>query len=247
MSQSENSVDITEMFSELPEKISVIKSKHPILMEQQMEYMNFHSQVDTENLSEKDLLKESKKLFDKKVSLPKKKIILFQLAHLGTLASYQTLGKYLERTEKEKTEKDLISWTILCSEECRMFLESDLLEEDRALLMSGAGGDGEKMRFYFIISTEDIAPLTTKQKQKIKIEFENVADESNSKIEKIEFGKNYALITTLISSEFAPADFVEGGIEYCSELKSFLRFHYYCGNMEKPNQKVIEKYLAELS
>lgn len=236
--------ELAQMLTEFPGRISTVKSKHPISMEAQMSYMQFHEKVDTEDVKEDEVLKASKKLFQKRTSPEDKKVILFKLAHLGTLASYQTLSKYLDYAGKQ--EEALITWTVLCSEECRMTLESELLEEDTAMIMSPAGGDGVNMRYYFIISSEQGKHFTSDQKKMIREHFRRVAKEIKCKIENIEFGENYTLFTALHPWEVAPAELIERGIEACNKSTNFLRFHYYCGNMEKPDEKTIGEYLDEL-
>jgi hypothetical protein len=239
--------ELQEIFTEFPGKVSTIKSKHAIPIDAHMSYMKFHEEVDTENLrkQEKEILQESKKLFEKDTWQKDKKNILFKLAHLGTLESYQVLSKFLDYAEKE--EQVLIVWTVLCSEECRMFLESELLEEDTGMLMSPAGGDGENLRYYFGITADNGQHFTTDQKKMIQDNFEKIAKEIKFKIEEIDLGDNYALFTALHPWDVDPDELVERGINACNDKTKFLRFHYFSGNLKKPDQKMITEYLDELS
>ena len=75
-------------------------------------------------------LKESKHLFIIKTPINQKRKNLFLLAHMGTLEAMTTLEKYLLTPDKS-----LRNWAILCTEECKMFLEQAEPGENRPFVM----------------------------------------------------------------------------------------------------------------
>ncbi|MCX6807258.1 MAG: HEAT repeat domain-containing protein [Patescibacteria group bacterium] len=199
----------------------------------------------TNNIDQKELMKESSKLFQKDASIEDKKRIIFQLAHIGTPKSFQTLEKYLENPDKK-----LQGWAIIAAEECLTFLQDNLDEEDedsaRVSIMTGAGGDGSRLRFYFIIGTENNKPLTKLQKENIEKNFDHISKKLDSKIEQLEFGKNYVLIKSLLSMEIVPDDLIMTSIKKCNQPTRFLCEHYYVNNVKKPSKQDIFEYLDYL-
>lgn len=90
-------------------------------------------------------------------------------------------------------------------------------------------------------------PFTRQQRDIVREQFNRVSEKFDSKIEKIEFFKNYALIKILISVEVALQNMIDNGMNSCNGLGEFLRFHFYCTNVQKPTKKMIRDYLDEIA
>ncbi len=229
------------MSNQQTDSISVMRSDIEISLQTQKEYIAYHKQVDTDDLDREMVLTESERLFSRHISVDEKKRILFSLAHIGELEAITVLERYLRNPDPGLTE-----WATLCFNECRMSVKSEELDEDQSMIMSGAGGDGTRFRFYFVVSTNGKQPLTAQQKQRVKNSYETAASELGSQVESIEFGSFHALFTVLIPMDVAPADFIERGIDECNKEGSFIRCHYYVTNTGKPTKKVIAGYLDAL-
>ncbi|HCP09036.1 MAG TPA: hypothetical protein DIT25_04555 [Candidatus Moranbacteria bacterium] len=87
-----------------------------------MEYINFHNLV-PKDITQKDIKWCEKVLFEKSGLKDKKKAIVI-LAHAGNISAYRILEKY-----DKNPDPKLISWTSLAMGECRMFLESEILDK----------------------------------------------------------------------------------------------------------------------
>ncbi|HWW42900.1 reverse transcriptase/maturase family protein [Pedobacter sp.] len=140
------------------------KSKKPLSLDIQREYIRYHNIVDSHELPEDVLLIQSERLFLKKTGSDKKKKLLYMLAHSGTKQAYKLLLKYLK-----KPDKQLQKWVELCLQECAAHLGGELLDQEETfMVMSGAGGDGQRLRYYFIFSSAKSQRLTAAQKMVIK-------------------------------------------------------------------------------
>lgn len=117
---------------------------------------------------------------------------------------------------------------------------------DETLIMSGLGGEGNRLRCYFVISTLEDKDFSQHQRDIAREEFDRVSDKLDSKVEEIEFSKNYALIKILVSIDTALQDVIDQGIIACNLEERFLRFHFYATNIRKPISKDIQEYLDEL-
>lgn len=236
-----NLTDSNEESLSFPDHFSAAKFDGEIPQKIHAEYIRYHDRVDTGKWNEKQILRESEKLFLLAVSSQKKKEILFILAHTGTVKCYRAIEKYLK-----EAKGTLKAWTGLALEECCMFVESYLLDEPRGIVAGGVGGMENRLRCYFLLTGIDNQSFTVIQKKGIRDAFIVVSKEHNSIIEKVEFGQAHALFTALIPIDVTPAKLIENGIRACNAGQELLRVQYFVTNMQKPTQKNIAEYLRKI-
>lgn len=189
----------------------------------------------------KEVLTGSDKLFYKDTPIESKKKILILLAHLGTPESCRILEKYLK-----SSGENLRDWVLLSLKECRMFLESALLEEESGFISTGLGGKDNKLRYYFIASSKNGLPFSKLHQNTLKRGFEIISHKYKSQIEQINFETTYAMIGMLIPMDIAVGEIIEEGIRECNKIREFLSVDYYVTNVEKPTDKEISTYLEEI-
>ena len=207
----------------------------------QQEYFNLSETIDFDNIDYKEVFKESSKLFSENIPVEMKKKTLILLAHFGTAESYKILETYLK-----SSERPLRDWALLSLKECRMFLESALLEEEGGFISTGLGGKGNKLRYYFIVSSKEGLPFSETHRNTLNAGFETISQKYNSEIEEINFKINYAMIRILIPIDVAVGDVIEEGISECNKMEEFLFFHYYVTNVKKPTNEEILQYLEKI-
>jgi len=238
MKKNENK-EIDQIFGDFSEKLSAVKSETEISPDLQAEYISYHDKIDLNQYEEDDVIRDSAKLFEENVPGDEKKRILFILAHIGTLPGVRIIEEYTNKASGE-----MKVWSVLSFEEAWMFLENEAMVTNQTKIFSGTGGDGERLRYYFIISSKD--NFTDDQKDMIEKKFKETAGKLDSKIETIDFVKNYALIMALVSMDVAVGNLIETSIKSCNNGNKFLRFHYFATNIKKPDEEEIRKYLDEL-
>jgi len=213
----------------------------PIDLSTQEEYFSVSETIDFDNVDYKEVLTGSDKLFYKNTPIESKKKILILLAHLGTPESCRILEKYLK-----SSEANLRDWALLSLKECRMFLESVLLEQEGGFISTGLGGKDNKLRYYSIVSSKDGRPFSETHKNTLKRGFETISHKYKSKIEEINFEATYAVIGMLIPMDIAVGEIIEEGINECNKISEFLFLDYYVTNVGKPTYKEISNYLEEI-
>lgn len=114
------------------------------------------------------------------------------------------------------------------------------------MVSSGAGGDGQRLRYYFVFSTVKSKMLTPSQKVEIKKSAKAVDKKLKGKTEHIDFGKNYFISSVLLPMEIAAEEYFQEMYRTINRKKEILRYHYYSNNIQKPTSKDIEEYLKEL-
>lgn len=118
---------------------------------------------------------------------------------------------------------------------------------DETYITTGLGGERYRLRNYVVISTLNNSPFTKLQKDITRKQFNKVSKKYDSEIEEISFSKTYALIKILVSVEMALQEVIDEGMNSCNAVAKFLRFHFYCTNVQKPTKKVIKDYLHEIT
>lgn len=231
---------IQDILDDIPNEFAVLQKGIDLSL--QKEYISFAESVDFNKYSETDVLEESKRLFIKDTSIESKKEILILMAHLGTVEAYRVVEKYLKNSGR-----DLGMWALLALQECRMFLETYLLEENQGFISTGLGGKGNKLRYCFIISSRTEHLFSRVQKDIIEKIFKSVCKKHESEIEEVDFQDNYFIIKILVPMDIAIGDVIEEGIEECNRIDNIISEHYYVTNVRKPDIKEIHKYLEEIN
>lgn len=118
---------------------------------------------------------------------------------------------------------------------------------DETYITTGLGGEGHRLRNYVVISTLNNSTFTKQQKEIIRKQFNKVSKKYDSEIEEISFSKTYALIKILVSVEVALQKVIDECINSCNDVEEFLRFHFYCTNVQKPTIVEVKDYLDEIN
>jgi len=140
----------------------------------------------------------------------------------------------------------LRDWALLSLKECRMFLESILLEEEGGLISTGLGGKDNKLRYYFIVGSKDGLPFSEAHRNNLRRGFETISHKYKAQIEEVNSASTYAMIRILIPMSIAVGEIIEGGISECNQMGEFLFLDYYVTNVRKPTHKEISSYLEQI-
>ncbi len=215
--------------------------ERPIDLSVQKEYQVLSDSIDFENANYEEILTEADKLFVPGTAIEEKKRILLLLAHLGTMESAKILEKY-----SKTSEGTLNDWAILALKECRMFLESVFLKEEGGFISTGLGGQGKKLRYYFIVSAREDRSFTGAGRNTIEEGFKKSGGKYGSEIEEINFGTDYSMMKVLVPMDVAVGRVIEEGIRQCNKMGEVLLGDYYVTNTKRPTKGEISSYLRDI-
>jgi len=224
--------DIRKFLENLPDKYDILEEG--IDVQTQKEYINYSHSFDRGELTEKETFALSNILFDKGTPVEAKKKALALLAHLGTIIAFRQIEKY-----HKNPDNDLKQWAALALQECKMFLESSLIDVSMGFISSGLGGLNNRLRYYFLILPLTEKPFTKTQKGIIKKELPIVCKNLNSVLETIYFSDNFVGVTILVPMDVAVGTVIETGIKECNALGDFVFEHYYVTNQKIPGKSEI--------
>lgn len=231
--------DIREFLNNLPDKYDILEEG--IDIQTQKEYIDHSHTFDRGELTETETLNLSSILFDTKATIETKKKALTLLAHLGTITAFRQIEKCYDNPDK-----DLRQWTALSLQECKMFLESTLTDQNTGFISSGLGGLKNRLRYYFLILSSTDRPFTTTQKNIIKEELNLVARDLNSIVESVYLSDTFVGLIVLVPMDVAVGTIIETGIKKCNELGNFVFEHYYVTNQEIPDKSEIKDIIKKV-
>jgi len=220
----------------IPDKFQILEEG--INIEVQKEYLNYSDGFERGQLPEEKIEKIGTILFRPEVPNEQKKKGLTILAHVGTISAYKQLNKFYQNADKE-----LKHWSALALQECKMFLESELLEESIGFISTGLGGTRDKLRIYFLVLPIDGKTFDNQKHKIIGNELSHVAKELNCEIENFDFQELYTGLIVLIPMDVAVATFIDRGIQCCNEFGYFILEHYYAANTEIPDMEEIKEII----
>ena len=224
--------DIQDFLESLPDKYNILEEGIDIQI--QKAYIKHSDTFDQGVLTENETIELSNILFNENEPLDKKKGALILLAHLGTIEAFRQIEKY-----NNDPDNELKQWTLLSLQECKMFLESSLLDESTGFISSGLGGLANRLRYYFFVLPSTNQSFSKRQKNIIKNEFQLVCKDLNSILETINFSDSFIGLTILVPLDIAVGVIIETGISKCNELGDFVFEHYYTTNDKIPEQSEI--------
>ena len=213
----------------------------------QQEYLEYTEGLGLGKYTEEDVSTTSHGLFSPNTPLEVKKKILAVLAHRGTVEAYRTIEKFLEVAEQA-----LKDWGILALQECRMFLESSLSDRNVGILMTGLGGENNRLRYYLAVRSRSNCALTDARKETVVRSFSFICNKFDfcnkfdSILEETQSHQHYVTMKVLIPMDVAVADIIEGGIDECNAFGDFIDENYYVTNVKIPTEAEMRHYIREI-
>ena len=234
-----NPEKIKSFLNNIPEEFQIHEQGADI--EIQKEYLDYSHSFEDGHLSDEEIEKITKILFHPKTPVDRKKKGLTILAHTGSISAFRQITKFYEHANG-----DLKAWASLALQECKMFLESELTEENVGMISTGLGCKADKLRFYFLVLPRNCKTFSEKQHKIIENELALTAKELNCDIEHFNFQNDYVGLTALVPMDVAIASFIEKGIQNCNEFGNFVLEYYYAANTEIPDKDEIKEIIHKV-
>jgi hypothetical protein len=223
-----------EEYENLYEKIREILGNNPgnlkileqqIDMDLQLEYYDCSMRVRRER-SENWALEHMQYLAEPGYSLELKKDILARMASIDRVDCFRAIEAYLKQAPGP-----LVSWAVLALNECRMLLESKIMDENQVFISTGLGGKDEKLRYFVVLMTRSRVNLTASQKMVIKNEFEFILNKFDAVLEKSDFSDYLATITLLLPMNHSLKSVFKEAIDECNRYGNFLNDDFIVTNV----------------
>lgn len=234
-----NDEEIREFLESIPDNFRIMETG--VAIETQREYLEYSESFDRGELTDEQTLQLGGILRLPDATTTSRKKVLTLLAHVGTITAYRQIEKYYENADP-----DVKPWAALALHECRMFLESTLLDENVGFIVSGLGGVKDKMRFYFLLLPLTGAQFTAAQHEIMRNELECVAKALDCCVENLHPSDTFVGLTALVSNDVAVGTFIDAVIQKCNETGDFVFEHYYVTNQNIPDEAEINEMITKV-
>ncbi|MCI5207563.1 MAG: hypothetical protein D3910_01945 [Candidatus Electrothrix sp. ATG2] len=188
-----------------------------------------------------NLIRQGEQLTDKTMPIAQKKLSLVQLACRGTAEAYRLVQEYCTRPDSGLEE-----WSKIALYECRMRMESDLLDEPVGLISTGLGGDGQRLRFIFVLALLGEGAEKERQQVMRKV-LDEVCERYGSGIEQAEFQPSCIVVQVLVPLDVAVGEVIEESVALLNRGKEEVCQDYLVTNVAEPTEEDIQKFLGELA
>lgn len=162
------------------------------------------------------------------------KQLLVVLAAEGDVKSFRQLEAILEAKKEELGKFGAVTMMY-----ARMKLESMFTDTPSGFILSGLGGKGNKLRYYFVLTS--LEEITDARARFIEGEILEVCRNRDSEMEDFERATHYVLVRILVSVEEAIGEVIEDISEACP----FLEKEFICTNVEKPTHEFISRWIND--
>ncbi|WP_373520808.1 hypothetical protein, partial [Aquiflexum sp.] len=197
----DNPEDLQNFLDGIPDKFDILEEG--VDLQTQKEYLDYSHSFDLGELTEAETINLGNILCDSRTEIEGKKKAMTLLAHLGTITAYRQIERYYLHPDN-----DLRKWAVMALQECRMLLESMLTDENTGFIISGLGGQKDKLRFYFLMLPVSDKPFTTAQKNIIKEQVNLVAKDLNCIVETVDPADKFVGLTVLVPMDVAVGTFI---------------------------------------
>jgi len=217
---------ILELFGRIPENYSILEEQIDIKI--QMNYFERSKKVKENRPDKAEILAKKELLFIDKIDKNEKIEILTLLANLDDVEAFRIIEKFLKTCPAE-----LKDWTTLALQECRMTLESSLLDENQVIISTGLGGKGKKLRYFTVLASKEGAPFSDLQKKLIEKELNFSMKKQDGEVEQIEFYENYATFLAIVPLNVSIKELIKLAIDECNQIGNFINLKFILTNVKK--------------
>ena len=231
---------IGDILRNLPERLNVVK--RGINPDVQQAYLEYADCIDSDEYADQNAIVKGQKLLSAETSLQEKKKYLVLLAREGTAEACLMIDKFVETADQA-----LADWAILALETCWLLTESRLFDKEMGMLVSGLGGEDDRLRYFFAVPSKDGLVLTDAHQKELEQAFVRACNRFDSIMEEFQVHREYITLRLLIPQDVAVATVIEGGIAESNQNSQLLHPDYFVTNTNIPTDEEILHYVRRLT
>lgn len=236
MAQTDNIYDkIQELLGDIPGNLTILEQQ--IDADVQLEYFNYAKNI-TGDFDPDEVLKNRETIFRHDLTIDDKKHLLVQLANIDSIEAYRTLEKYIHGSPDQ-----LRDWATLALQECKLLLESKLLDESQVLISTGLGGKGLKLRYFTVLLNVHGRSYSSFEQKIISKEVHFFIKKSKGELEYVRFNKELCTILSIIPLQIPVQGLFDELVGECNQYGEFLNPDYIITNVRELTNSQIRKII----
>jgi len=236
--QNDREEDPSDFLSQIPDRFIVAEEEVDRAVYE--EYERYAERLVTCQPQEAEL--EARQiLFEPTATLEAKREMLARLAQGATVDAYRAIEQYVRNPDPA-----LVQWSKVALYECRMALESELLEEPVGIISTGLGGVQQRLRYLVAVGLS-CPPLHDAQRRRLESAWRTICERYDSVLEHVRFHPNHVILSLLVSMETPVGTVIDVGIAEANGDAPILRRNYFVTNVAVPTEEEIQHILKEIS
>jgi hypothetical protein len=211
---------------------------HPDVMQK---FIAISNKLGTVQYVEGDVPKLKKKLDSDASSKNLKFRTLAKLASIKGVESFRAIEAY-----HEVCPDDEKGFVVLALNQSRHLLENDLLDNSTGLIITGLGGRGKKLRYFFLIVLKVDQELGHGIRRLLQSEIEEALSTYESDLEQIEFKPAYIATIALVPLSKNLADIIEDITIKCNTIQQIFLENFFVTNGFYPTNPYLDSIVQKL-
>jgi hypothetical protein len=216
---------IMQMFGKIPDNFSILEDQIDINI--QLNYFEWSKKAKKNPDSKNSLSNIKENLIKENAGTEEIKELLVQLANTGDVEAFRLLERYFEAVKPE-----LRDWCALALQECKMNLESLLLDENQVIISTGLGGKGKKLRYFAVLASRNDNNFTPLQQKLIEKELDFTLKKREGEIEKIEVDDTFCTLLAVVPINVSIKELLAETIEECNQIGNFIDSKFILTNVK---------------
>ena len=185
------------------------------------------------------MLARKDELFDPKVSVDDKQLLLVQMASIPNPEIYRALENYAK-----DPDAGLKDWSKLALQENKLLLESHLLDSRQVFISTGLGGKGNKLRYFVVLINKNGDNLKPFEQKVVKDEMSYALQRYDSELEKLSFMRQFITMRVVVPISSDLTRLFREGIDECNQFGDFLSSDFIVTNMKELSEEEIQDALT---
>ncbi len=228
---------LQQLYKENPQGLNIVEEQ--IDLELQMNYFKRSAMLKKQVVTLDEVIKKVPLLYDPETRLEEKRDVLVLLASFEEVEAFRVIEKF-----KEDATGEIKLWAAMAYRECKMLLESSLLNEDKILISTGLGGKGLKLRYFVCLLHKNKEDFNEVQERIVRGEFESSIEKFNSESESIVFYNNIMKAYILVPIDVPVKDIIDQIYNASIDFGDFLDEHTIVTNVRALTDDEIEKIVS---
>ncbi|MDR2497468.1 MAG: hypothetical protein LBD21_10125 [Tannerellaceae bacterium] len=223
-------------------EISIVEMRVPV--ETQMEYFRRSNKIREDRRPRMVEVDECiDRLYDVTVSTEEKKEIISTFAFSNDTRIYRFLEGFLEQQPEGSPLSDWIRMALM---ECRISIESELLDEKRIYISTGMGGRDNKLRYYVLMVAEGKKPFLPYQREMIEREAPFLLSGVDCEVERITVHDIYCEMVMLAPFSTNLRALLMNLLEECNRYGNFISHRITITNIRELKDAEIRRMIARM-
>lgn len=235
--ESNNVFDLIQTIFGKGHEISILQEV--IDVDMQLAYFD-HLHLKGKILLPEELIEAEATLEREDIELEEVKDLLVCLAITPEVKAYRILEQFAL-----KAKGNIRDWAVMAFQENRVHLETILGEQPQALISSGMGGVGHRLRYFVVMQPNDTSGFTPLQRDIIEKEVTYCLQKTDSLLEEMVNYEGFTCITVLIPLQVVLPDLFSEIIEACNLFGKFLSPHMIITNVKKLDEVEVRAAFAK--